>query len=49
MDIENKEMSGQAESSGIGHFPEDEDLVITSVEMLKSPNTGIKSRSVRTL
>lgn len=37
MDIENKGMSGQADSSGIGHFPEDEDLVITSVEMLKKP------------
>ncbi|MBT2761106.1 RecX family transcriptional regulator [Paenibacillus sp. ISL-20] len=37
MEEENKEMSEQAESSGIEHFPAHEDLVVTSVEMLKKP------------
>ncbi|WP_339266160.1 RecX family transcriptional regulator [Paenibacillus sp. FSL K6-1330] len=37
MKEENKEMSEQAESSGIEHFPAHEDLVVTSVEMLKKP------------
>lgn len=37
MEKENKEMLEQAESSGIGHFPDHEDLVVTSVEMLKKP------------
>ena len=36
MEEENKEMSEQAEASGIGHFPDHEDLIVTSVEMLKS-------------
>lgn len=34
---ENKEMSELEDTSGIGHFPDHEDLVITSVEMLKKP------------
>ena len=37
MEEENKEMSEQAEASGIGHFPDHEDLIVTSVEMLKKP------------
>ena len=48
MEEENKEMSEQAEASGIGHFPDHEDLIVTSVEMLKSPSTDTKSRLVRT-
>ncbi|KOP67706.1 RecX family transcriptional regulator [Bacillus sp. FJAT-18019] len=34
---ENKDMSELEDASGIGHFPDHEDLVITSVEMLKKP------------
>lgn len=34
---ENKDMSELGDTSGIGHFPDHEDLVITSVEMLRKP------------
>lgn len=38
MNIENEQQSlSQEEQSGVSHFPSDEDLIITSVEMMRKP------------